>query len=68
MILQISNGAKVTVEAVGTYLLQLPSEFKLDLKDYYFIPVACQNLIFVSMLAQDDFDFNFNKDIYFIYL
>ena len=51
MILQIGNGAKVTTEAIGTYLLRLLSDFRLDLKDYYYIFVASQNLIFISMLA-----------------
>ena len=37
MILQINNEAKVTTEAVSTYPLRLPSDFRLDLKDYYFI-------------------------------
>ena len=58
----IDNGVKVTAEAVGTYSLRLSSEFRFDLKDYYFILVASQNLIFISVLAQDGFDFNFNKN------
>ena len=68
MILRIGNGAKVTAEAIGTYPLQLSSEFRLNLKDCYFILIASQNLIFVSVLAQDNFDFNFNKNFDFIYL
>ena len=40
MILRINNGAKITVEVVGTYSLQLSSKFRLYLKDYYFISVA----------------------------
>ena len=68
MIFRIGNGAKVAVEAVGTYPLRLLSGFRLDLKDCYFIPVASRNLIFIFMLAQDGFDFNFNKNFYFIYL
>ena len=68
MILQIDNRAKVAAEVIGTYPLRLPSEFRLDLKKYYFIFVASQNLIFVSLQAQDGFEFNFNKDFYFIYL
>ena len=68
VILWIDNGAKVIVEAVGTYSLRLPLEFRLDLKDCYFILVASQNLIFMFMLAQEGFEFNFNKNFYFIYL
>ena len=68
MILWIDNGAKIAVEVVGTYLLRLLSEFRLDLKDCYFIPVASRNLISISVLARDGFEFNFNKDFCFIYL
>ena len=68
MILQIGNGAKVAAEAVGTYSLRLPSGFRLDLKDCYFVPVASRNLFSISMLAHDEFDFHFNKNFCSIYL
>ena len=68
MILQISDRAKIAIEVFGTYHLRLLSDFKLDIKDYYFIPIASQNLIFISVLGQDGFDFCFNKDFYSIYL
>ena len=68
MSLRIGNGAKVAAEAIGTYPLQLSSNFILDLKDYYFISVASWNLIFVSVLAQKDFEINFYKIFYSIYL
>ena len=51
MILRASNGANVATEVVGTYPLRLPSSIRLDFKDCYYIPVASQNLIFVSVLA-----------------
>ena len=68
MILQVGNKVKVTVEAVGTYPLRLSLDFRLDLKNYYFVPIASQNLISVFVLAQEGFEFNFNKDFYSIYL
>ena len=68
MILWVSNGAKVAVETVGTYLFRLSSGVRLDLKDCYYIPVASQNLIFVFVLAQKGFEIYFNKIFYFIYL
>ena len=68
MILRISNGAKVAAEAVGTYPLRLSSGVRLHLKDYYYVPVASQNLISVSVLAQEGFEIYFNKDFYCIYL
>ena len=51
MILQIDNGAKVAIEVIGTYPLRLPSHVRLDLKDYYYVPIASQNLIFMSVLV-----------------
>ena len=68
MILRISNGAKVTVETIGTYPLRLPSGVRLDLKDCYYVPIADQNLIFMSVLAQEGFEIYFNKDFCSIYL
>ena len=79
MILRIGNEAKVDAEAVGIYSLRLPSNFRLDLNDCYFVPVtsqnlisvsvlASQNVISVSMLAQEGFEINFNEDFCFIYL
>ena len=68
MILWVGNRAKITVETIGTYPLRLSSDFRLDLKDCYFIPIASQNLIFMSVLAHKDFKINFNKDFYSIYL
>ena len=62
IILQIDNGERVTVIAVGTYSLQLSSEFSLILKYYFYILVASKNLIFVSILAQDNYNFYFNKN------
>ena len=68
MILRIDNGAKVAAKTIGTYLLRLLSKFRLDLKDYYFVPIASGNLISVYVLVHDGFEFNFNKDFYSIYL
>ena len=68
MILRIGNEAKVAAETIGTYPFRLSSEFRLDLKDCYFISVASQNLSSVSVLAQEDFEINFNKFFFlFIY-
>ena len=68
MILQVSNRAKITVEAIGTYPLRLPSGVRLDLKDCYYISVASQNLIFMSVLPQEGFKIYLNKNFCSIYL
>ena len=51
MILWIGNGVKIITEAIRTYPLRLLSSFRLDLKDYYFVPIASQNLISIFVLA-----------------
>ena len=51
MILRVSNGAKIATEAIDIYPLRLPSDFRLDLKDCYYVPIASQNLISMFMLA-----------------
>ena len=51
IILLVGNEAKVAAEAIDTYPLRLSSGFRLDLKDRYFVPIASQNLISISMLA-----------------
>ena len=68
MIFQIDSGAKVAVEVVGTYPLRLPSDVRLDLKDYYYVLVTSQNLIFMFVLAQEGFEIYFNKTCCSIYL
>ena len=68
MILWIDNEAKITVETIETYPLRLPSGFRLDLKDYYFVFVASRNLILISVLTQDGFIFQLKSTIVpFIY-
>ena len=68
MILRIGNEAMVAAETIGTYPLRLPSDVKLDLKDWYYVSVASWNLISVSILTQEGFKIYFNKDFCFIYL
>ena len=51
MVLHTGNGARVVTVTVGTYPLQLLLDFRLILKDYYYVPVGSKNLISVSMLA-----------------
>ena len=51
MIFRIDNGVRIAAEAIGTYPLRLPSDFRLMLKYCYYVLVASQNLIFVSILA-----------------
>ena len=68
MTLYVGNRAKVVTVAVEIYPIHLPLENILFLRDYYFVPTASRNLIFVSYLTQDDYVISFYKDhcnIYF---
>ena len=47
------------VEAIGTCVLVLSSDFKLHLEKVFYVPSFCKNLIFVSKLAPLGFYFNF---------
>ena len=67
MILQIGNRTRIAAEVVGTYPFRLSLGFRLVLKDCYYVSVASQNLIFISVLVQDEFIFNFNKNFCSIY-
>ena len=46
------------VEAIGTYLLKLPSSKILELEDSYFIPKIIRNIISISLLLKQDFEIN----------
>ena len=65
--LSVSNGARVVAVAVETYSLWLPLGFSLLLKDYYYVPVTSKKLISISILAQDNYNFYFNKNMCLIY-
>ena len=67
MILRVGNGTKVAAVAIDTYPLRLPSKFNLVLRDCYYVLATSKNLISISVLAQDGYNFNFNKDYCFIY-
>ena len=66
IILRVGNGARVATIAVGTYS-SLSLRFSLILKDCYYVSIASKNLISVSVLVQDNYNFYFNKDLCIIY-
>ena len=55
--LRVGNGAKVAALAVGVYNLTLPSGLILVLNNCYFVPSLCKNIISVSKLAKDGYEF-----------
>ena len=63
----VGNGARVAAMTIRTYHLWLTLGLSLLLKDYYYVPIASRNLISISVLAQDNYNFYFNKDFCVIY-
>ena len=57
--LQVGNGARVVVVAIGTYVLNLPSGFCLYLDNCFCVPSLTKNIIFVSRLNKKGFHLNF---------
>ena len=55
--LRVGNGVKVAALAVGTFHLSLPTGMVLELKNCYYIPAISRNIISVSCLDIDGFDF-----------
>ncbi|MES7295865.1 C2HC-type zinc finger protein [Cutibacterium acnes] len=56
--LRVGNGAKVPALAVGTYLLSLPSGLILELNNCYFVPAISRNIISISLLDLEGYDFS----------
>ncbi|KAG7572396.1 Integrase catalytic core [Arabidopsis suecica] len=56
--LRVANGAKVSALAVGTYSLSLPSGMVLELKNCYYVPAINKNIISVSCLDMEGFNFS----------
>ena len=49
---QSGNGARVTVVAIGTYVLNIPCVFFLNLEDCYYVPALTKNNLLVSCFEQ----------------
>ncbi|KAI3813976.1 hypothetical protein L1987_18713 [Smallanthus sonchifolius] len=66
--LHVGNGQKVVVKVVGEYTLLLPSGLKLVLNNVYFIPNLTRNVVSVSALREQGFDYAFDNDFISAYL
>ena len=53
-----TGGESIQAEAVGTYMLKLPSEKILELENYYYMPKIIRNIISVSLLLQRGYEIN----------
>ena len=55
--LRVGNGARVAALEIGDYLITLPSGLCLDLKNCYFVPAMSRNIVSISCLDMDGFEF-----------
>ena len=55
--LRVENEASVATLTIGTYELTLPSELVLSLENYYYVPIMSRNIIYVSCLDKNCFEF-----------
>ena len=53
-----ARGESIQVEAIGTYMLKLPSRKILELKNCYYMPKIIRNIISISLLLQRDYKIN----------
>jgi hypothetical protein len=57
--IKVANGVQADVEAIGDLPLELANGFILVLRDVLYVPSLHRNLISVSCLDNDGFDFHF---------
>ena len=53
-----AGGESIQVEVVGTYILKLPSEKFLELRDCYYMPKIIKNIISVPLLLKQGYIMN----------
>ena len=65
--LRVGNRSRVTVLAIGLYILSLPSGRVLELTDCMYVPSLTRNIISVSCLARSGFTFVFRNTGCYVY-
>jgi hypothetical protein len=64
--IRVANGVKAEVEAIGKLPLELNNEFILCLHNVLYVPSLSKNLISVSCLDDDGYDYQFGNRQYLI--
>jgi hypothetical protein len=59
--IRVTNGVKAEVEAIGELPVELNNGFILRLHNVIYVPSLSRNLIFVSCLDDDGYDFQFGN-------
>ena len=55
------SGEPIQAEAIGTYLLLLPSGNILELKDCYYVPNIIKNIISIPLLLKQGYEINISS-------
>ena len=64
VVLQLGNGAKVATLVIGFCSLSLSTRLVIELSNYYYVPSIRKNIISISCLIMDGFNFEIrNKGI-----
>ena len=63
----MGNGARVAALAVGVYDLTFLNGLVFQLKNCYYVPAVCRNIISFSCLDVDRFHFIIKNKIFSIY-
>ena len=65
--LRVGNGAMVAASAIGTFFLKMTSGHVISLNDCLFVPSAVRNIVSISCLCKDNYEFYFRNKICNIY-
>jgi hypothetical protein len=57
--IEVANGVQADIEAVGDISLEFADGFSILLRDVLFVPLLHRNLISVSRLDKDSYDYYF---------
>ncbi|KAL0439350.1 UNVERIFIED_CONTAM: hypothetical protein Slati_2418000, partial [Sesamum latifolium] len=66
MVLRLGDGKAVAVEAVGSLSLIVSNHVRIELKDYFYVPIMIKNIISIPLLDSDGFKFLINKSCFYL--
>ncbi|MBN8124773.1 hypothetical protein, partial [Vibrio vulnificus] len=61
--LRVGNGARVVALEIGDCEVTLPSGLVIGLNKCYYVPSICRNIISVSYLERDGYNFIIENDV-----
>ena len=65
--LRVGNRAMIVASAIGTFFFKMSSRHVISLNDCLFVPSAVRNIVSISCLCKDNYEFYFRNKICKIY-